>query len=113
MATSFEALGRDPAALRATIEKSPSTLAVATRSLRVQRPFLGDFADLSRRLRPAARELPRSLPAINRAFAVGIPVLPRTVEFSERLEGSLRELEDLFENPNTLLTIRDLRTTFA
>jgi len=111
MATTFEALARDPAALQATIEKSPGTLAVATRSLRAQRPFLGDFADLSRRLRPAARELPRSLPAINRAFAVGTPVLPRTVEFSRRLESALKELEDLFENPNTLLTIRDLRST--
>ena len=37
--------------------------------------------------------------------------MPRTVGFSERLEGSLRELEDLFENPNTLLTIRDLQST--
>jgi virulence factor Mce-like protein len=111
MATTFGAIGRDPRALQATIEKSAGTLGVGTRSLRVQRPFLGDFADLSRRLVPAARELPRSLPAINRAFDEGIPVLPRTVGFSRRLGGALGELEDLFENPNTLLTIRDLRDT--
>ena len=111
MATTFEAIGRDPGALQSTIEKSPSTLDTTTRSFRVQRPFLSDFADLSRRLRPAVNELPRSLPAINRAFDAGIPVLPRTVDFSRRLEGALGELEDLFENPNTLLTIRDLRAT--
>jgi ABC-type transporter Mla subunit MlaD len=113
MATTFAAISSDPASLQATIEKSPSTLDVATRSFRVQRPFLADFADLSRRLRPAVNELPRSLPAINRAFRVGIPVLPRTVDFNNRTRRALLELEDLFENPNTLLTIRDLRTTLA
>ena len=34
----------------------------AIRSFRVQRPFLADFADLSRRLRPAVEELPTALP---------------------------------------------------
>ena len=111
MATTFEALSRDPAALQATIEKSPSTLETGIQSFRATRPFLDDFADLSRRLRPAARELPRSLPAINRALAAGIPVLPRSVDFSERLEGALGELEDLFDNPNTLLTLKDLHST--
>jgi virulence factor Mce-like protein len=113
MATTFEAIGRDPAALRATIEKSPPTIDTAVRSFRVQRPFLADFADLSRRLRPAVNELPRSLPAINRAFRVGTPILPRTVTLNRRLRGAFAELEDLFDNPNTLLTIRDLRNTFA
>jgi virulence factor Mce-like protein len=111
MATTFDALSSDPAALQATIEKSPSTLDVGTTSLRVQRPFLADFADLSHRLQPAVSELPRSLPAINSALQVGTPVLPRTVGFSNRLKGSLAALEDLFENPNTLLAIRDLHDT--
>ena len=111
MATTFEAIGRDPRALQATIEKSPSTLDVSIRSFRVQRPFLADFADLSARLRPAVNELPRSLPAINRAFRIGTAVLPRTVPLNQRLEAALVELEDLFDNPNTLLTIRDLHNT--
>ena len=111
MATTFEALSRDPAALQATIEKSPATLDTAVRSFRVTRPFLADFADLSRRLRPAVAELPRSLPPLNRALATGTRVLPRTVDLSERLGGALGELEDLVDNPNTLLAIRDLRTT--
>ena len=111
MATTFEALSRDPAALQATIEKSPSTLDTGVRAFRQMRPFLADFADLSRRLRPAVAELPRSLPALNRALAAGTPVLPRTVDLSERLGGALGELEDLAENPNTLLAIRDLQTT--
>jgi hypothetical protein len=113
MATTFAAISSDPGALQATIEKSPSTIDAAVSSFRVQRPFLADFADLSRRLRPAVNELPRSLPAINRAFRVGTPILPRTVDFNNRLRKALLELEDLFENPNTLLTIRDLRTTLA
>jgi virulence factor Mce-like protein len=113
MADTFEAISRNPATLQQTIEKSPPTELTAIRSFQVQRPFLADFADLSRRLRPAARELPRSLPAINRAFAVGTPVLPRTVGMNEDFEGAFAQLDDLFRNPNTLLTLRDIRTALA
>ena len=111
MATTFAALSNDPAALQATIEKSPATLEAGIQSFRVARPFLDDFANLSKRLRPAVRELPRSLPAINRALDAGIPVLPRSTRFSGQLEKALGELEDLFDNPNTLLSLRDLHTT--
>jgi virulence factor Mce-like protein len=113
MADTFAAISSDPRSLRATIEKSPPTIDVAVRSFRVQQPFLADFADLSRRLRPAARELPRSLPAINSALRAGIPVLPRTVALNRRLEGLFAQLDDLFENPATLMTLRKLRTSLA
>jgi virulence factor Mce-like protein len=113
MADTFTAISSDPVRLQQTIEKSPPTMQVAIRSFQVQRPFLADFADLSRRLRPAARELPRSLPAINRAFAVGTPVLPRTVAMNQRFEGAFDELFQLFDNPNTLLALRDLRTALS
>jgi hypothetical protein len=86
---------------------------VSIASFRVQRPLLADFADLSRRLRPAARELPRSLPAVNRALAVGTPVLPRTVELNDRLGAAFVELEDLFENLNALLALKDLHTALS
>ena len=110
MADTFAAISSDPVALQQTIEKSPPTMDVAISSFRVQRPFLADFTDLSARLRPAAQELPRSLPAINQALAAGTPVLPRTVGLNEKLEGALGEAEDLFDNPNTLLALRDLGT---
>jgi len=110
MADTFAAIGRNPAALQGTIERQPPTLEVGTRSLRAQRPFLADFADLSRRLRPAARELQRSLPALNSALRVGTPVLVRSVELNERLEEASRQLEDLFDNPRTLLALRDIDT---
>jgi virulence factor Mce-like protein len=113
MADTFEAFSRNPEALQQTIEKQPPTLDTAISSFRVQRPFLADFTDLSRRLRPAAQELPRSLPAVNDAFRVGTPILPRTVELNERLASATGELEDLFENPNTLLSLRDLDTALT
>jgi len=113
MADTFEAFVRDPTALQQTIEKSPPTLDTTIASLRVQRPFLEDFADLSARLRPAARELPRSLPAINAAFKVGTPVLPRTVELNANLEDSFNALDDLFQSPGTLLALRDIRAALA
>ena len=111
MAITFEAFSRNPDALRATIEKSPITQDVAIRSFRVQQPFLRNFADLSRRLQPAARELPRSLPKLNRAFVVGQDVLPDTVSLNERTRDVFGALEDLFESPDTLLALKDLRDT--
>jgi virulence factor Mce-like protein len=113
MADTFEAFVREPEALRQTIEKSPPTLDVSIASLKVQRPFLEDFADLSARLRPAAQELPRSLPAINAAFRVGTPILPRTVELNENLSESFNALDNLFQSPGTLLALRDIRTALA
>ena len=113
MADTFEAIASEPSSLQATIEKSPPTLDVSIESLQVQRPFLEDFADLSRRLRPAAQELPRSLPAVNAALRTGTPVLPRTVELNANLEDSFNALHDLFQSPSTLLSLKDLRTALA
>jgi virulence factor Mce-like protein len=119
MADTFAAISSDRTALQQTIEKSPPTMDTAIRSFRAQRPFLRDFTDLSRRLRPAARELPRSLPALNRAFRVGIPVLRENPdrrdvnELNKRFEGVFDQLDELFENPNTLLTLKDLRTALS
>jgi virulence factor Mce-like protein len=108
-ATTFAAIGRDPEALRATIEEGPPTLATSIRSLRVQTPFLARFADVSRRLGPGAAELRASLPAINEAISVGTPVLLRVPELGADLERFSRALEDLGRNPSTLLALRDLR----
>ena len=113
MADTFEAFVREPSALQATIEKSPPTIDTSVASFRVQRPFLDDLADLSARLRPAAQELPRSLPAINAAFKVGTPILPRTVELNENLSEAFNALDELFQDPGTLLALQDIRTALA
>jgi virulence factor Mce-like protein len=113
MADTFAAISRDPQALQATIEKSPPTEDVAISSFRVQRPFLADFADLSRRLQPAVRQLPVSLPAINRALAVGTPVLPRTVGLNNDLRDLSGELLKRFKDPTTLLTLQDLNAALT
>jgi phospholipid/cholesterol/gamma-HCH transport system substrate-binding protein len=113
MADTFAAISADPRALQATIEKGPSTQDVAISSFRASRPFFADFADLSRHLRPATQQLPRSLPALNQAFAVGTPVLPKTVGLSDQLRSATLELEDLFQNPNTLRALQDLDTTLT
>jgi hypothetical protein len=109
MADTFAAMSRDPEALRETIEESPPTLAVATDSFRVQTPFLARFADVSRELEPGAEQLRRSLPLVNDALQAGVPAFRRTPELSGRLEELFVALEDLSENPNTLLALRDLR----
>jgi virulence factor Mce-like protein len=110
MADTFTALSRNPAALQQTIEGAPPALEAGIQSFPVQRPFLADFADLSRRLRPAAQELPRSLPAINAALVEGQGVLPRTVRLNRRTADVLAAVDTLAENPNTLLGLQDLDT---
>ena len=40
-------------------------------------------------------------------------MLPRTVALNGRLGENFDALDDLFENPNTLLALRDLRTTLT
>jgi virulence factor Mce-like protein len=109
MADTFAAMSRDPQALRETIEESPPTLVAATESFRVQTPFLARFADVSRELQPGAEQLRRSLPLVNDALQAGVPAFRRTPELSGRLEELFAALEDLSDNPNTLLALRDLR----
>jgi virulence factor Mce-like protein len=111
MADTFEAVSRNPEALVQTIEGAPATLQAGIESFPVQRPFLADFADLSRRLGPAARELPRSLPAVNSALVAGQEVLPRTTRYNRRTGEVLAAVDTLAENPNTLLGLQDLDTT--
>jgi phospholipid/cholesterol/gamma-HCH transport system substrate-binding protein len=113
MADTFEAFNRCPSCLQDTIAKQPPTMDVAIESFRVQRPFLVDFADLSRRLIPAANELPSALPKINSALAIGTTVLPQTVTLNKNTEEVFRAIQDLVDDPNTGLALDDLRDTFG
>jgi virulence factor Mce-like protein len=108
MADTFDAFSRDPRALQATIEKSPPTTETAIESFRVQRPFLAEFASLSRELRPAAQELPRSLPDLNDALVVGQPVLRRSVDLNEKTEEVFQSLDELAAEPDTLLALANV-----
>ena len=86
---------------------------MAISSFRVQRPFLADFVDLSVASGPSVHQLPRSLPRINRAIGVGTPILPRTVPFNRDLRDLSREIFRRFDDPTTLLALRDLNTTLT
>ena len=108
MADTFAAIGRDPAALAATIEKGPPTEAVSIQSFRIQRPFIADFTDLSARLRPAAAILPTALPPLNAALRIGTPVLRRSVILNKNTTKVFNALDDLANDPNTLLALKDL-----
>jgi virulence factor Mce-like protein len=109
MADTFEAFSRNPRALQATIEKAPDALQAGIESFPVQRPFLTDFADLSRRLRPAVQELPRSVPAIVDAFEVGQPVLRRSVSLNEQTEEVFETLDNLAAQPTTQLALDEIK----
>ena len=111
-AIAFGAISSDPEALRDTISGGPPALEAGIRSLPVQRPFLADFAEFSRLLRPGVRDLRAALPELNQAVALGAKVLPRTVQMNTDLKGVMSNLNDLVADPSTLTSINRLGDTF-
>ena len=114
MADTFAAISAQPAGAPGRRSRSRRRRWTSSiDSFRVQQPFLADFTDLSPRLRPAADELPRSLPGDQRRLRGRHAGAAETVELNENLEGASARLDDLFENPNTLLALRDLDTALT
>jgi len=111
MATTFEAISRDPHALEQTIAESPSTLAVGTDSLRAQRPFLTDFTTLGTDLQPATAALVGALPQINPAIEQGTRVLGRTPPLDRELQQVMDALKNLALAPGTNIAVNALTDT--
>jgi virulence factor Mce-like protein len=111
MATTFEAISRDPHALEQTIAESPSTEQVSTASLKVQRPFLVDFNTLGLQLAPATAELKRALPDINPAIEAGTSTLARTPSLNAHLQQVMTALQQLSQAPGTNVAINALNST--
>jgi phospholipid/cholesterol/gamma-HCH transport system substrate-binding protein len=112
-AIAFGAIASDPDSLRDTISNGPPTLQVGIDSLPVQAPFLRDFAEFSRLLRPGVRDLRVALPVLNDAVSTGVKVLPRTVQMNRDLQGVLTELEQLVDEPSTKSALVRLTQTFG
>ena len=113
MAKTFDAFSACEKCLQDTIAKSPPTLAVGATSFHYQRPFLAEFTKLSRDLRPTVSTLHNNLGTINSALETGTPVLKRTPEMN-RLTGKVfKALDDLAQNPATMLALKDLHLTFS
>ena len=111
-AIAFDAIARDPEALKETISEGPPTLETAIDTLPRQRPFLAEFAELSSRLRPGVQDLRVALPVLNSAIDVGTPVLARTPQMNRDLRGVFVELDDLVGQPSTAISLQRLRDTF-
>ena len=111
MATTFEAISRDPVALEATIAESPSTLAVGTESLRVQQPFLANLTTLGGALTPSTAQLEPALVALNPAIAAGTQTLARTPILNANLQQLLRAVQQLALAPGTNESLNGLTST--
>jgi virulence factor Mce-like protein len=111
MATTFEAISRDPNALEATIRESPSTLSVSTNSLAFQQPFLSDLATLGNELTPATAELKAALPNVNPALEAGAQTLARTPSLNQHLQQVMTALKNLAQAPGTNLAVNALTAT--
>jgi virulence factor Mce-like protein len=111
MATTFEAISRDPRALEQTIALSPSTLSVSTDSLRAQQPFLVDLTTLGQRLAPATVSLRLALPVLNPAIEAGTATLRRTPPLNSRLQQVMSALKSLSLAPGTNVALNALSDT--
>jgi ABC-type transporter Mla subunit MlaD len=107
-ALTFEAISRDPEALKETISRSHPAFQAGIESFPVQRPFLTDTAAFARAMQPVARELRPTLPRINDALETGVPVTRRSVDLYERLRPTLVSLRDLMRDPRTGMALRGL-----
>jgi hypothetical protein len=110
-ATTFNALDRDPNALKQTIAQTPPTLSVGTDSLAAQRPFLTDFTTLGGFLSPATASLRTALPVINPAIEQGTRVLGRTPPLDRELQQVMVALKNLAQAPGTNLAVNALTAT--
>jgi virulence factor Mce-like protein len=113
MATTFEAISRDPNALEQTIAQSPSTEDVTTTSLKVQQPFLVDLGNLGTQLTPATSELKAALPDINPAIEIGTTTLARTPSLDANLQQVMDALKQLALAPGTNIAINALTSTVS
>jgi virulence factor Mce-like protein len=113
MAKTFDAFSACEKCLQDTIAKSPPTLAVGASSFHAQRPFLAEFTKLSRDLRPTVNTLHDNLGTINAALETGTPVLKRTPEMNRATGKVFKALDDLAENPVTMMALKDLHLTFS
>jgi virulence factor Mce-like protein len=111
MADTWEAVGRDPEALRQTISKSPPTMDAAIESFKVQQPFLAELTTFSNDFSGATQELRGALPEINPALETGTRVQRKVPELNKRLEDTFDALHDLTSAPSTNAAIRALTAT--
>ncbi len=112
MADTFEAFSANPEALRQTIAKTPPTLRASSESFEAQTPFLIDFTDFSRRLRPSVQTLDAELGGISDVLgAENRQVLRDSVLLNRRTEGVFRAIDDLASDPNTGMALGNLDDT--
>jgi phospholipid/cholesterol/gamma-HCH transport system substrate-binding protein len=112
MATTWAAISSDPKALRDTISSGVPALETGIRTLPEQGPFLTDFTEASRLLRPGVRDLRGALPTFNDALAIGTPVLKRTPAVNRSLEGVFNSLNALVSDPSTKISLIRLTDLF-
>jgi virulence factor Mce-like protein len=111
MATTFAAIDRNPADLKATIAESPSTLQVSTQSLIAQQPLLVDFTTLGQNMTPATQSLKQALPVLNPALEQGAQVLGRTPPLNSQLQQTMDALLKLSQAPGTNVGLNGLVDT--
>jgi virulence factor Mce-like protein len=111
MADTFQAIGRDPQALKDFIAKSPSTMDVSVASFKVQRPFLNDLTAFGHDFGPATQALRESLPTVNHALEVGTPVQERSGQLNDELAKTFDSVRHLAEAPGTNAALRGITAT--
>jgi phospholipid/cholesterol/gamma-HCH transport system substrate-binding protein len=111
-AIAFDAISSDPAALQGTISEAVPLLQEGPAELQRARPFLADFAELNRRLRPGVNQLRLALPSLTSAIRIGTPVLASSVGTAGKLRRVFVQLLKTVQQPSTKITLQRLGDTF-
>jgi virulence factor Mce-like protein len=111
LGTTLGAIAASPRDLEQTIARSPSTLTVATESLRAQQPFLVNLTKFGSELSPASAELRRALPGVTPAIEAGTRVLGRTPVLDRGLQQVMVALRNLAVSPGTGVALNGLSAT--
>lgn len=105
-ATTFGALERS--AIGHAIDQLPATESVASTELTRSLPALGEAAQISSELRPAAARLPAAADGLDRVVRAATPVFGPVPTLASRLRAALAAVQSLSRDPVSIQTLRAL-----
>jgi virulence factor Mce-like protein len=111
LGTTLEAISSNKTDLEETISRSAATLAVGTRSLEIQQPFLANLTVFGKELSPATAALRTALPVFVPAIQAGTRTLKLTPPLDSELQNAMNALKQLAQSPGTDVALNGLSAT--
>jgi virulence factor Mce-like protein len=111
LGTTLESISASNNALEETISRTASALAVGTRSLATQQPFLANLTTFGHEFSPATYALRTALPVLDPAIAAGAQTLKLTPPLDSDVNDVMQALKQLAQSPGTDIALNGLSAT--